>query len=266
MTRALIFDCDGVIVDVEINRQRCAFNQVWQELGIKWEWDEAEYARLLEISGGKERLLFLQQDPAFREVYDVPADAEWRKTVARWHQRKTEIYVEMTRGRTVARPGVRRLALEALQAGWRIGVASAGARASVEAVVRNALGEDLLRRFTLVTGEDTVHKKPAPEVYTLAVKSLAVHPCDCLVVEDTRNGLLAATAAGMACLITPTQYTFHDDFSEAALVISGLGEPDGPAEVVIGGRCWTGARPYLRLDDLVGLMSASRSAWELSSR
>ncbi|MEV4274518.1 HAD-IA family hydrolase [Actinoplanes xinjiangensis] len=257
MTRALIFDCDGVIVDLETVRHRRAFNQMWREHGVGWQWSEQQYARALAISGGRERLAALRDDPAFRAVYEVPSDPRvWAATVAGWHARKTEIYAALVRTGVTARSGVRRLAAEALAAGWQVGVASAGARTSVLAVLRCAVGPDMTAALSLVTGEDVSAKKPAPEVYELAARRMGVDPADCVVVEDTRNGMRAAVAAGMTCVITPTWLTFHDDFDAAALVVTGLGDPGGPPEVVIGGRCWPGARPYLSLDDLAALTGA----------
>src|SRR5918992_5365348 len=167
MRRALIFDCDGVVVDVEIQRHLRAFNQVWQELGIPWQWSDAEYVRALNVAGGRERLDRLRHNPSFRAAFDVPDDlTAWRRVIASWHQRKTQIYAEMVRSDdVVARRGVRRLAMEALAAGWRVAVATAGARESVTAVVRTALGEDLAAEFTLITGESVRYKKPSPQVF-----------------------------------------------------------------------------------------------------
>jgi HAD superfamily hydrolase (TIGR01509 family) len=260
MNMGLIFDCDGVVVDLEIDRHRRAFNQVWHELGIAWEWSAENYAKALAVSGGRERLARLQNDPGFRQAFVVPDDPrEWELIVANWHRRKTEIYVEMVHDGVVPRSGVRRLAREALRQGWRVGIASAGARASVNAVVRAALGPELSRRLTVVTGEDVSTKKPAPDVYLATSDAMGLRPGDCVVIEDTRNGLMAATAAGMTCLITPTGLSLHDDFSEADLVVRELGEPGMTAQITLGGRCGGLARSHLTLGDLTDLMSVSQS-------
>lgn len=256
----LIFDCDGVLVDLEIDRHRRAFNQVWRELGIPWEWSVADYAKALVVSGGRERLSRLQNDPRFRQVFPVPDDAgEWDETVANWHRRKTEIYVGMVHDGIVPRSGVRRLAGAALRQGWCVGIASAGARASVTAVVRAVLGAELLRRLIMVTGEDVPSKKPAPDVYLATSAAMGLEPGNCIVIEDTRNGLMAATAAGMTCVITPTRLSLHDDFKEADLVVRELGEPGMRSQITLGGRCGGLARSHLTLGDLTDLMSVSRA-------
>ena len=90
-------------------------------------------------------------------------------------------------------------------------------------------------------GDCVPKKKPAPDIYLLALENLAVDPAAVLVVEDSRNGLEAAIAAGLRCLVTVNGYTEKEDFSEATLVVSSLGDPDGEQTTVIANR--SGARP-----------------------
>ena len=78
----------------------------------------------------------------------------------------------------------------------------------------------------MFAGDIVKAKKPAPDIYNHAARELALDPRDCVVVEDSRNGLLAATAAGMRCLVTTNGLTEREDFSEAALVVDSLGDPD----------------------------------------
>jgi beta-phosphoglucomutase-like phosphatase (HAD superfamily) len=94
------------------------------------------------------------------------------------------------------------------------------------------------------------HKKPAPDIYLLALRSLGVPASDAVVIEDSRNGLLAATGAGLTCVITVNDFTRDEDFSEAALVVSSLGDPGGERTVVLANR--SGARPgdWVTLADL----------------
>jgi beta-phosphoglucomutase-like phosphatase (HAD superfamily) len=68
-------------------------------------------------------------------------------------------------------------------------------------------------------------KKPDPEIYNLVLARLHLEPAECVVVEDNRNGLLAAKGAGMRCVVTTNGYTEDEDFAEADLVVSELGDP-----------------------------------------
>ena len=95
------------------------------------------------------------------------------------------------------------------------------------------MGEETYARFSLVLAGDCVKaKKPAPDIYLLAAEKLGISPADCVVVEDSNNGLEAAVAAGMKCVVTVTSYTGDEDFSTAAIVLSSLGDPGEPCHVL----------------------------------
>lgn len=237
MKKTLLFDCDGVLADTEQFGHLPAFNQMWKAMGVPWQWSVQEYGRKLKIGGGKERMLSLFEDPAFLAAFPgAPASAEARKEmVAAWHKSKTAIYKEIIlSGRIPGRAGVKRLAEEALNAGWTLAVASTSAPESVNAVLRCAVGEQTAARFALVLAGDVVKaKKPAPDIYILAARMLEVSPAECVVVEDSNNGLRAAVAAGMKCVVTVSGYTREEDFSEAAIVLTSLGDTGGePCEVL----------------------------------
>ena len=243
MVNALVFDCDGVLADTERYGHLPAFNQVFREFGLPVEWSVEEYGRRLKIGGGKERMASLLT-PEFVAAAGLPTDPEGQAAeIARWHKRKTAIYTEMVaEGRLPPRPGIHRIITDAQDAGWKLGVASTSAEASVHAILEYAVGAERAARFDVFLAGDCVpKKKPAPDIYLLALENLAVDPAAVLVVEDSRNGLEAAIAAGLRCLVTVNGYTEKEDFSEATLVVSSLGDPDGEQTTVIANR--SGARP-----------------------
>jgi len=219
---ALIFDCDGVLADTERDGHRPAFNQAFAEAGLGVVWDEAEYGRRLRIGGGKERIASLFPD----------AD-ERRDQILDLHKRKTAIYKEIVRaGRLPGRPGIARIVDEALTAGWRLAVASTSAEESVRAVLEHVVGADTAANFAVFAGDVVPAKKPDPGIYLLAVDQLGMGPDEAIVVEDSRNGLLAAVGAGLRCVVTVSGYTADEDMSEAALVVTSLGDPGEPARVL----------------------------------
>jgi HAD superfamily hydrolase (TIGR01509 family) len=248
----LVFDCDGVLADTERHGHLPAFNQTFREVGLPVQWSEEEYGRQLLVGGGKERMARLLT-PAFIRQAGLPEDREAQlQQVARWHQRKTAIYTEMVeQGQLQPRPGIPRIIGEAQDAGWSLAVASTSAEASVHAILRYAVGSEHATRFDLVLAGDCVaHKKPAPDIYLLALERLKVPAAEVLVIEDSRNGLLAACGAGLRCLITVNGYTEQEEFTESALVVSSLGDPAGEQTLVIANR--SEARPgnYITLADL----------------
>jgi HAD superfamily hydrolase (TIGR01509 family) len=249
---ALIFDCDGVLADTERYGHLPAFNQMFREFALPLHWSEERYSEKLRIGGGKERMAS-ELTPDFVRENGLPQDeAGQAAEVARWHARKTRIYTDMVAaGKLPPRPGVRRLIAAAQDAGWRLAVASTSAEVSVRAILDMAAGPERAARFDLVLAGDVVpRKKPAPDIYQLALERLAAAPAETLVIEDSRNGLLAAQGAGLRCLITVNGYTEQEDFSEAVLVVTSLGDPGGETTRVIANR--SSARPgdYLELADL----------------
>lgn len=258
MVTALVFDCDGVLADTERHGHLPAFNATFAEHGLPVRWSEDEYARKLRIGGGKERMASLFDDPEFVRAAGIPADAAARaELLARWHRTKTAWFTKLVAdGRIPPRPGIARIIPAALDAGWVVAVASTSAEDSVRAVLQHAVGPETADRVPLFAGDVVPAKKPDPAVYRLAVDRLGLDPADTLVVEDSRNGLLAATGAGLRCLVTVNGYTRDEAFDEAVLVLSELGDADRPPVQVLAHR--GPARPghHVTLDDLRACLQA----------
>jgi len=234
MSGALIFDCDGVLSDTERDRHLPAFNATFEHFGLPVHWSQDDYARVLAIGGGKERLAALLT-PEFIVEAGLPTDAdEQRELVATWHREKTTRYTAMVRaGALPARPGIARFAAEAAAAGWKLAVASTSAEESVRAVLEHAVGIEFAKRFSVFAGDAVSLKKPAPDIYLLALHELDVKPDDAVAVEDSANGLRAALAAGITTIVTESSYTADEDFTGAALVVDTLGHrTEHPASVV----------------------------------
>lgn len=248
----LIFDCDGVLADTERDGHRVAFNETFREFGLPVEWSEEEYAAKLRIAGGKERMASLLT-PEFVRANGLPEDADGQAVeLARWHKRKTAIYTDMVAaGKLPTRPGIHRIIGEAQDAGWTLAVASTSAEPSVRAILERAAGTERAERFDLVLAGDIVeHKKPAPDIYLMALERLGVPAAETLVIEDSRNGLLAATAAGLRCLMTVNGYTEEEDNSEAILVVTSLGDPSRERTRIIANRGAARPADYITLTDL----------------
>jgi HAD superfamily hydrolase (TIGR01509 family) len=253
---ALILDCDGVLADTERFGHLPAFNATFAEFGLPVVWSVEEYGRLLRISGGKERMASLLT-PAFIEATGLPADPEAQAiVVARWHERKTKIYTDMVaQGRLPARPGIKRIVEAAQDAGWILAVCSTSAEASVRAILDHAVGPERSASFDLVLAGDVVaHKKPAPDIYLFALERLGVSPGSTLVIEDSRNGLLAAAGAGLRCVVTVNDYTEFEDASEAVLVVTSLGDPGGEVTRILANRSSAHPGDWVTLTDLEGCL------------
>lgn len=220
--KALIFDCDGVLVDTERDGHRVSFNKAFKAKGLDAEWDVALYKKLLEIAGGKERMKFyFDQNGWPKNVTDKDA------FIKELHKLKTDLFMQLIEsGELPLRPGVARLVDEAIAKKIKLAVCSTSNERAVNLVVEKMLGKKRKSHFNAILAGDIVtKKKPDPEIYNLALKTLGLKPDECVVVEDSRNGLLAAKAAGMYCVVTTNGYTENEDFSEADLVVPELGDP-----------------------------------------
>jgi HAD superfamily hydrolase (TIGR01509 family) len=250
--KALIFDCDGVLADTELHGHLVAFNRMWQKADVPWRWSEQQYAEKLKIGGGKERMRALFNEPAFQAVYPVPNDEPAQKQLlAEWHSKKAAIYQEIiASGNVPGRIGVKRLAEEALAGGWLVAVASTSAKPSVDAVLRFTVGEATAAHFKVFAGDIVPKKKPAPDIYLFASRELGVPPDCCIAVEDSRNGLLAATATGIRTVVTTSYFTAGENFDEAPLVLDSLGDPEGKACTILANRTGHQIGRYLKASDL----------------
>ena len=251
---ALIFDCDGVLAETERDGHRVAFNRAFEKIGLPIEWSVEEYGDLVQIGGGKERLrVWLKA-----HCDTMPAICEDESLIRELHAEKTRIFTQMSEaGELPVRDGILRLFDAAAAAGLILCVCSTAQEQSVRALVRAIMGEARLGRFNAIFAGDVVQaKKPAPDIYQLALTRFALDPGRCFVVEDSGIGLQAAKAAGMHCLVTVSDYTADDDFSGADLVVSSLGDPGRPAiSIKAPAGAFSGSAPaFLQLNDLCALI------------
>lgn len=226
MIKALIFDCDGVLVDTERDGHRVGFNRAFEQMGIAAEWSVKLYGRLLLVAGGKERMRAYFDEFGWPQGADT-AEAQDELILA-LHKLKTEITSDLVaEGGLPLRPGVARIVDEAVAAGVKLGVCTTSNPKFIDAVL-DLFGPARKARFDFVHAGDVVaKKKPAPDVYLLALDTLGLPAHECVVIEDSRNGLLAALGAGLPTLITTSTYTVDEDFTGAARVVPELGDAPG---------------------------------------
>jgi HAD superfamily hydrolase (TIGR01509 family) len=203
---AVIFDMDGVLVDSE-PMHTDAMRQVLRPYGVPYTDRENE-----EFFGFTDLEVFRR----LHERYGLEPDAR------ELTRRRAQLLVRLTRERSVPMPGIPDVPRRLRALGYRLAVASSSALEVIEATVE-VLG--LAPVFeTLVSGLDVGRGKPAPDVFLETARRLALPPRECVVVEDSRNGLRAAKAAGMACATVPCPATRHEDFAEADWRLATLPE------------------------------------------
>ncbi|EDN68885.1 HAD-superfamily hydrolase, subfamily IA, variant 3 [Beggiatoa sp. PS] len=228
---ALIFDVDGTLAETE-EAHRVAFNEIFNEYDLDWNWNVQLYGELLAVAGGKERIKFYIESyrPDFKSPDDLTA---W---IAKLHQQKTVRYNEIITNRPIPlRPGVRRLIEEARREKIRLAIATTTSLQNVVNLLKSSLAPDAITWFDVIAAGDMVSaKKPSPELYHYALKELELPAEQCIAFEDSKIGLQAAMGANIPTLITASNYTRHQDFTGALLALDNLGEPDHPFTVLAG--------------------------------
>lgn len=230
--RAVLFDVDGTLADTERDGHRPAFNAAFGELGLDWDWDIELYGELLAITGGKERIRH------YIEKY-VPAELKrdgldgW---IASLHKIKTRHYVNMLEnGGIPLRPGVRRLIRSLRDENIKIAIATTTTPENVTSLLKSALGEESPGWFDVIGAGDIVPgKKPEPDIYHWVLEQLGLPASQCIAIEDSENGIRASLAAGLDTVVTVNAYTRLQNFDGAALVLSDLGEPAQPFQLLEG--------------------------------
>ncbi|MCP3402645.1 HAD family hydrolase [Bradyrhizobium sp. CCGB20] len=218
---ALIFDVDGTLAETEELHRR-AFNHAFARHGLDWHWDRAVYKNLLRVTGGKERVR------AYHErlwIASPLSDA----SIAELHRVKTLHYAELIEtGCCPLRPGVADLIAAAKARGQRLAIATTTSHGNIDALLSQALGSRWAADFdAVVAGDDVRHKKPAPDVYLETLARLKLEASDCVAIEDSANGLIAASRANIPVLITRSMFFRDDDFSDARFVLDDLSELGG---------------------------------------
>ncbi|KAK6920586.1 Haloacid dehalogenase-like hydrolase [Dillenia turbinata] len=222
---ALLFDCDGVLVDTEKDGHRISFNDTFNERELGVTWDVDLYGELLKIGGGKERMTAYFNKTGWPEKAPK-TDEERKEFVASLHKRKTELFMALIEKKLLPlRPGVAKLIDQALASGVQVAVCSTSNEKAVSAIVSCLLGPDRAEKIKIFAGDVVPKKKPDPAIYLLAASTLGVEPSRCVVVEDSGIGLAAAKSAGMMCIITKSSYTADEDFSNADAVFDFIGDP-----------------------------------------
>jgi HAD superfamily hydrolase (TIGR01509 family) len=201
---AILFDMDGVLMD-----------------------SEPLHLRATQLALGDRGSSFTEQDnlafvgatdPEVFRVLRVLFDLE--TATAELVNRKREHLIALVRAEGRPLPGVPEVPLRLRDTGLRLGLVSASARPVIDAVLQAV---ELDGAFdTVVSGDEVARGKPAPDGFLIAARRLATDPERCLVVEDSRNGVLAGKAAGMTVAAVPGPTTKGQDFSPADLILPSL--------------------------------------------
>lgn len=219
---AILFDCDGVLADTERDGHRPAFNIAFKNNNIDEEWGVERYGKLLEIGGGKERMTAHWNEVGWPSTI---AEDKRQDKVKDLHLEKTKIFMDLIdQGSIPLRPGVLRIVDDAIANGVRLACCSTSNEKAVSNLINTLMGPDRASKFQVFAGDMVKKKKPAPDVYNMAVETMGLDKSRCVIVEDTHIGVGAAVAAGISCIVTVSSYSAGEDFTGAQMVVDELGD------------------------------------------
>lgn len=214
---AILFSCDGVLVDSERDGHRVALNEAMKAKGFKKECSVDDYGKLLNARG-EDRLTQLWKNMGW--------DGMSMDLAKEIYAKKAEIFTGMLeKGKIPLRPGVLALIDEALAMDIPVAVCSSNTQHNVELII-NSMGADRAAKISIFAGNRVQSRKPSPDIYNLACGTLGAKKEDVVVIEDDQVGVEAAKAAGVGCLVTRSTYSANDDIKNADRVIADLTEVD----------------------------------------
>ena len=253
--KAVLFDVDGTLADTEALGHRPAYNRAFRSLGLSFRWGPKLYRKLLKQPGGRERLKHYLQHYHPELGLEAPeAEQNVDAWVAKVHALKSHYFKRyMRHGRVPLRPGIARIMREARNSGVRLAIVTNASLKTLRPVLKYSMGPELAAEVEVIaSGEEVQRKKPAPDLYQLAMRRLNLQPDECVALEDSEMGLEAAAAAGLAAVVTINRDTLEQDFTEASLVVSSLGEPGAPTRVLQGR---LEGLPWVTVDTLRGVLA-----------
>jgi beta-phosphoglucomutase len=189
LPKGVIFDMDGVLVDSEafINT---AIRKMFAEHGAQIKPED--FGPL--VGTGENYAL-----GSMAKKYHLQIDIELAK------QRTYDIYLEIIKDNLRLLPGALEFIAKCRKLGKKIAIATSADMRKVEGNLRE-VNLPFETFDAIITAEDVVHRKPAPDIFFVAAKRLGIDPKECLVVEDAVNGVTAAKAAGAKCLALTTSF------------------------------------------------------------
>ena len=222
---ALLFDCDGVIVETE-EMHRVAYNAAFKKYGLKLDNGEpvvwsVEYYDILQntVGGGKPKMHHYFNNevkywPEGVDGHSTESEEGQIKLVDALQDAKVEAYKGIIDSGVECRPGIKELMDSALaNPSLKVGICTAATKGGFYPLIEALLGKERLDKLdVLIVGDDVPRKKPDPLIYNTAKDRIGVSPEKCVVIEDSMVGLRAAKGAGMNCIITYTASTASADF------------------------------------------------------
>jgi HAD superfamily hydrolase (TIGR01509 family) len=208
---AILFGSISTIADTS-ELQRQAFNQAFKAHGLDWYWNQEEYLKMLENSGGRQRIA----DYADSMGQTVDAEAI--------HRSKSEFFQNsLTKSHVKPRFGVVETIQGAKSKGLKIAFVTTTSQENISMLMAALQPSIQFNDFDLVLNDSSVDRpKPDKAAYTFALERLGEKSANCIAIEDNLGGVASAIAAGLDCVAFPNENTAHHNFKRANHLVDRL--------------------------------------------
>ena len=209
--KALIFGSIGTIVETS-NIQRKSFNKAFKEFGLDWYWSASEYKKLLEKSGGENRL------SKYANKKNVKINTKKLRDL------KTKFFNDYLKKNEIKpRDGVLNIINFCKKNNIKLGFATSTTINNINSIfytLKNTIGKN---DFNFIGNDKIVlRKKPHPDIYNITLKKLNIRPEECLAIEDTEESMKSALKAKIRCIAFPGKLHEHQKFKGAYKIIKKL--------------------------------------------
>ena len=209
--KAVIFGSIGTIVETS-NIQRKSFNKAFKEFGLDWYWSASEYKKLLEKSGGENRL------SKYANKKNININTK------RLRDLKTKFFNDYLKENKIKpRAGVLNIINFCKKNNIKLGFATSTSINNINSIfytLKNTIGKN---DFNFIGNDKIVlRKKPHPDIYNITLKKLNIRPEECLAIEDTEESMKSALKAKIRCVVFPGKLHEHQKFKGAYKIIKKL--------------------------------------------
>ena len=196
--KSILFGSIGVLVECS-EIQRKAFNSAFQEYGLDWHWNIANYIKMLEEPGGLNRIV---------EYSNFRLSQEDAKKI---HLLKIKHFKLLSKNSLKPREGVEDVVQYALKNNIKIGFITTTTKETLDLIIENISNYIDFTKFDLITHDELVNKrKPDPEIYNYALRELKVNNLKSIAIENTYESCKSAEDANIKTLFYPGEYTIYD--------------------------------------------------------
>ena len=209
--KAILFGSIGTLVETS-DIQRESFNNAFELTGLDWNWDENEYRKLLQKSGGANRI------NEYGSKHNIFIDGKKIRDL------KTKIFNEyLNKNNLEPREGVLDVIKFAKKNKLKLGFVSSTTKNNINSIFETLKKSINKKEFDFIgNNEVVVREKPFPDIYDYSLNFLNIEANECLAIEDTEESLKSAIAANIRCIAFPGKYHTENKFKGSYKLVNKL--------------------------------------------